>query len=120
MSDLIRVVDLEVHACLGVPEEERARPQRLLITLEMEVGDFGPAARADDVALTINYAEVAERAKAFAVSRPRRLLETFASDLADELLAAFPIRRLRLEVKKFILPDARHVSVEIERMGRKA
>ncbi len=115
MSDLIRIADLEVWTRLGVPEEERAQSQRLLVTLTMSVDDIGPAARADDVRLTINYADVAAKVKNFAAARPRRLLETFAGELADELLAAFPMRHLRLEVKKFVLPDARHVSVEIER-----
>jgi dihydroneopterin aldolase len=120
MSDLIRIADLEAWTRLGVPNEERAKPQMLLVTLTMTVDDIGPAARTDDVRLTINYADVATKVKDFAAARPRRLLETFAAELADELLAAFPIRHLRLEVKKFVLPDARHVAVEIERPGRKA
>jgi dihydroneopterin aldolase len=119
MSDLIRIVDLEVHAHLGVPEDERAHPQRLLVTLALEMGDFGPAARADDIALTLDYSELTEQVKRIAAAHPRQLLETFASDLADELLAAFPIHRLRLEVKKFVLPNTRYVSVEIERAARK-
>jgi dihydroneopterin aldolase len=120
MFDLIRIADLEVWTRIGVPDEERAQPQRLLVTLAMSVDDVGPAARQDDVGLTINYADIAAQVKDFAAARPRRLLETFAHELADELLAAFPLRHLRLEVKKFVLPDARHVSVEIERAGRKA
>jgi dihydroneopterin aldolase len=120
MSDLIHIADLEVWTHIGVPNEERAQPQMLRVTLVISVDDIGPAARADDVELTINYADVAARVKDFATARPRRLLETFANDLADELLAAFPMQHLRLEVKKFVLPDARHVSVEIERPVRKA
>jgi FolB domain-containing protein len=118
MSDLIRVVDLEVWTRIGVPEEERAKPQRLLLTLEMQTGDIGPAAAADDISLTIDYFRVAEHIQAFAAERPRKLLETFAEQLAAVLLDRFPIRSLRLEVKKFILPDARHISVEIERPRR--
>jgi dihydroneopterin aldolase len=118
MSDLIRIVDLEVHTRLGVPEEERAQPQRILVTLALEVNDFGAAARADDVSLTVDYAAVAAYIKRFASERPRRLIETFSNELAGELLAAFPIRRLQLQVKKFILPEARYVAVEIERAAR--
>jgi FolB domain-containing protein len=120
MSDLIRIADLEVWTRIGVPDEERAQPQRLLVTLTLSVGDMGPAARKDDVRLTIDYADVAAKVKAFASARPRRLLEAFADELADELLGVFPMSHLRLEVKKFILSDARHVAVEIERPGRKA
>jgi dihydroneopterin aldolase len=117
MSDLIRIVDLEVWTRIGVPEEERAQPQRLLVTVTISAGDLGPAARADDVGLTINYADVAARVKEFAAAQPRKLLETFAAGIADDLLAVFPMRRIHLEVKKFVLPEARHVSVELERDG---
>ena len=119
MSDLIRIVDLEVAARIGVPDEERARPQRLLVTLEMRVDDFGEAAAADDVALSVDYSDVAQYINHFATERPRKLLETFAEELADGLLNAFHIRRLRLEIRKFALPHTRHVAVEIERKAKK-
>jgi 7,8-dihydroneopterin aldolase/epimerase/oxygenase len=115
MSDLIRIVDLEVWAHLGVPEAERATPQRLLVSLEMQVGGFSRAAMADDVTLTIDYFIVAQRIKAIASERPRRLLETLAEEIAANLIRDFPIPKLTLEIKKFILPDAHHVSVKIER-----
>ncbi len=119
MSDLIRVVDLEVWTRIGVPDEERAQPQRLLVTLEMRVEDFGPAAATDDISRTIDYFTVAQYVKNFAQERPRKLLETFAEQLAGGLLGAFPIRKITLEVKKFILPDPRYVSVEIERKSKR-
>jgi dihydroneopterin aldolase len=119
MSDLIRIVDLEAWTRIGVTAGERSQPQMLLVTLTMSVDDIGLAARRDDLRLTLDYAEIAATVKKFGSGKVRRLVETFAVDLADELLAAFPIRHLRLEVKKFILKDARHIAVEIEREGRK-
>ena len=115
MSDLIRVIDLEVWANIGVPEEERAHAQRLLVSLEMKVAGFAEAAASDDVSLTVNYHTVAQRVKAFAAERPCKLLETLAENIATDLLEAFPIKKLTLEIKKFILPDAQYVSVQIER-----
>jgi FolB domain-containing protein len=115
MSDLIRVVDLEVWTHLGVPEEERAHPQKLLVSLEMTIDSFAGAAKADDVSLTIDYFAIAQRVKSFTAERPRRLLETLAEEIAADLLKTFPIKKLTLEIKKFILPDARYVSVKIER-----
>jgi len=41
--DTIIIQDLEVHYRVGVPEAERAEPQRLLLTLEMTT-DFTTAA----------------------------------------------------------------------------
>jgi dihydroneopterin aldolase len=116
MSDLIRIVDLEIQTRIGVPEEERAQPQRLLVTLEMEVDDFARAAATDEIALTVNYYGVVQRVKSLANEKSRKLLETFAEELAHDLLGAFAIHKLRLEVKKFILPETRYVSVVVERM----
>jgi dihydroneopterin aldolase len=115
MSDLIRVVDLEVFAHIGVPDTERREPQRLLISLEMSVDSFSHAAGTDNLAWTINYAHVAEHVKKITAHRARKLLETLAEEIAADLLKAFPIRKITLEIKKFVLPDAQYVSVKIER-----
>ena len=115
MSDLIRVVDLEVFARVGVPDEERREAQRLLISLEMSVSSISHAAGTDNLARTINYFDVAQHVKAFAAERARKLIETLAEELAAELLKSFPIKTVTLEIKKFVLPDARYVSVQIER-----
>jgi dihydroneopterin aldolase len=115
MSDLIRVVDLEVRAHIGVPDDERKRPQKLLITLEIAVENLRRAAKNDDIAATVDYFAVTERVKALAATKPRKLLETLAEDIAAELLASFPIPAITIEIKKFILSGARWVSVQITR-----
>lgn len=115
MFDLIRVVDLEVWTHIGVPDEERAQPQRLLITVEIRGGDFRRAAKADDVRQTVDYAAVAQWIRNTAEERPRHLIETLAEDISARLSKVFPIDNLMVEIKKFILPDAQYVSVVIER-----
>ena len=105
MSDLIRVIDLEVYARIGVPEAERIEPQRLLISLEMSVDSFARAAATDDLAGTINYAEVAERVKQVTAKRERKLIETLAEEIATDILKTYPVQKIVLEIKKFILPD---------------
>jgi dihydroneopterin aldolase len=115
MSDLIRVIDLEVFAYIGVPDAERHEAQRLLISLEMSIDSFAHAAGTDDLARTINYFDVVQHVKNIAAKRSRKLLETLAEEMAFDLLKAFPIKKLTLEIKKFILPEARYVSVKIER-----
>ena len=116
MSDLIRVIDLEVHAHIGVPDAERREPQRLLITLEMATDSFSHAAGTDNVAWTVNYADVVQRVKKITAHHARKLLETLAEEIAADLLKSFPaIRKITLEIKKFILPETQYVSVKIER-----
>ena len=115
MSDLIRVVDLEVYSHIGVPDAERGEPQRLLISLEMSIDSFSEAAGTDNLAWTVNYADVAERVKHLTATCARKLLETLAEEIAADLLKSFPIKKITLEIKKFVLPDAQYVSVKIER-----
>jgi dihydroneopterin aldolase len=115
MPDLIRVIDLEIFARMGVPDAESRDPQRLLISLEMSIDSFSHAAATDNLARTVNYDEVVHHVKNFIAERRRRLLETLAEEMAFDLLKAFPIKKITLEIKKFVVPDARYVSVKIER-----
>ena len=115
MSDLIRVIDLEVFAYIGVPDAERHEPQRLLISLDISVDSFSHAAGTDNLAWTINYVDVVQHVKNLVARRQRKLLETLAEELAHDLLKSFPIKRITLEIKKFVLPDTQYISVKIER-----
>jgi dihydroneopterin aldolase len=110
----ITIHDLEIWCEIGVPEAERERPQRLLVTVEMEV-DCGPAARDDDMAKTVDYASVAETIKREAVAHPRKLVETLAENIARCVLESFDVRQVTLELEKFSFKDARSVSVRITR-----
>lgn len=108
----ISLVDLEVFYCVGVPDEERARPQRLLLTIEME-GDFSAAAKSDSIAETINYFAVSQRLLAFGEGKSWKLIEKLAVDICDMILAEFAPERISVEVKKFPIPRARYVSVVV-------
>jgi dihydroneopterin aldolase len=120
MSDLIRIVDLEITAKIGVPDEERRTPQRLLVSLDLTVDSFLHAAAKDDIARTLDYYHVTVRVTEIASLKPRKLLETLAEDLASDLLKTFPIRKIGLEIKKFILPNTKYVSVIVERFAAKS
>ena len=114
MPDLIHIEALEVRSCIGVPEEERAAPQRLTVTLTLEPNaDF--RALGDRIEATVDYAAVCEAVKALAAERPRRLVETLAEEIAGALLGRFAIRRVAVEVRKFILPETDCVAIRIER-----
>ncbi len=115
MPDLIRIVDLEVWTHIGVPDAERAHSQRLLISLDMTIDSFAHAASTDNVAWTVDYAEVSRHVQQLATRKPRKLIETLAEEIAADLFKGFPIRTLAVEVKKFVLPDTQYVAVKIER-----
>jgi FolB domain-containing protein len=112
--DVIRICDLEVFFRVGVPEEERARPQRLLLDITME-HDFTAAAGSDDLTKTINYFAVTQRLLKFGEGREWKLIEKLAEDIARSILSEFRAVAVRVEVKKFIIPETRYVSVSVER-----
>ena len=112
--DKIIIHELAVSYHVGVPDAERANPQRLLLTVEMEQ-DFAAAAAGDDLTRTIDYYAVSQRLLRFGEGRSWKLIETLAVEMAGMVLTDFAAQSVRVEVKKFIIPEARHVAVEVVR-----
>jgi dihydroneopterin aldolase len=110
----INIVDLEVFYQVGVTDEERAKPQRLLITVEMDF-DFTTAAMSDRVEKTINYFDVAQELLKYGERRSWKLLEKLATNLAEHIMARFKPETVQVEVKKFPISQARYVSVMVGR-----
>lgn len=118
MTDHIRITDLEVPTCIGVHAWERRVRQTLLIDLELPV-DIRHAAASDDLILTLDYTAVGERVRAFGAASERLLIETFAEDLAADLLIAFDLGWVKLSVQKpGAIADAAPVRLSIERQAR--
>jgi dihydroneopterin aldolase len=113
-GDVVRLEQVEVLAHIGVPDDERSRPQRLTISVTL-----WPMKQAselnDDINRAVNYAEVCDEVRRFVQSRRDRLIETLADALAQQLLATFELRRITIELRKYILPDVQFVSVRVTR-----
>ena len=56
----ITIVDLEVFYRVGVTDEERSRPQRLLLTIDIKY-DFSSAAVSGRIGRSIDYHEVTKQ-----------------------------------------------------------
>ncbi len=113
-EDSIAITALGVVCRVGVPEEERAVPQRLELDLVLwPRRDFRELG--DRLEGTVDYGAVALRCRELAASQPRQLIETLAGELAVALLAGWPLRAVRVTVRKFILPDCGSVSVTVLR-----
>jgi dihydroneopterin aldolase len=106
----ILIKGLSVECRVGVPDGERAHPQRLLIDVLL-VPRTAFADLHEDLARTADYDAAARRIAAVAAERPRRLIETLASDLTDMLLREFPVASATVEIRKFILPQTEYVAV---------
>lgn len=110
----IAIVDLEVNYSIGVTDQERAKPQKLLLTIELSF-DFTAAAMTDRVEKTINYQRVADDLLQFGQGRSWRLLEKLVSNIADRILTEYEPDSVYVEAKKFVIPEARHVSASLVR-----
>jgi dihydroneopterin aldolase len=113
-SDWIHIEQLEISTHIGVPEKERSTPQRLTVSIS-----FWPYCEqrdmADRIDNTVNYSIVAEETKNFVRDQSTSLIETLADRLAMHLLKTFRIQKVTVELRKFPLEDAKHVSVTITR-----
>ena len=112
--DTITISDLEVFYQVGITEEERSRPQRLLVTVEM-THDFTAAAARDNLAETIDYFAVSQRLLRFGDGCHWELIETLGAEVAAMVLDEFGPKTVAVEVKKFVISNANYVSVKLLR-----
>jgi FolB domain-containing protein len=114
LPDEIHIEQLDVFTRVGVPEEERANPQRLTVSISFwsnqQTSDL-----ADHIERTVNYSTVAEETKNFVRDQSVSLIETLAERLVSHLLKNFPIQKVTIELRKFALQDAKYVSVTVTR-----
>ncbi len=116
--DTVLIESLGVDTVIGVYDWERRITQRLEIDLELAT-DIRPAAQADDISLTLDYAAISARIGDFAARHELALVETFAERLAETLRDEFGIPWLRLTVRKpGAMASAASVGVRIERGNR--
>ena len=113
----IIIKDLEVFYHVGVPDVERAQPQRLLVSVEME-HDFYEAAKTDDLTKTIDYFAVSQRLLKFGEGRSWKLIEKLANDIADMVVQEFHASAVTVEIKKFIIPEAQFVAVRLVKQAK--
>lgn len=111
-DEWIEIADLEVKSKIGVSEKEREYFQRLLVCLRFQIGARFRDLQ-DGFEKTVDYASVAATVEQIAEANKAHLLETLVSNIADGLMERFAIRRLELELKKFVLPNASWVSCRL-------
>jgi FolB domain-containing protein len=119
VSDHILVHGLRVETRVGWTDEERARPQAVLVDLDVEI-DATSAARSDDLGDTVDYAKVVAEVAREVSSREERLLEALAAGVADVVSAMKGVKGVSVEVAKEIVPvpeEVGRVAVRVERPG---
>jgi len=112
--DEIEIRRLKVSTHIGVPEEERSEVQDLWISVWMQPSQ-GFCGLRDEVSNTVDYHRVSIELAGLAAAKPRHLIETMATDIAEHLLSTYPLSSVEVKVEKRILPDADFVAVKIRR-----
>lgn len=116
LTILLEALEVECH--IGASEEERAQPQRLHLTLQLEaIAPEGPAGRfSDEIYEVLDYAAVRTMARETCRANHFKLLESLADLIARRCLE--DPRVLSAEVtltKPDIFPDCKAAGVRLKR-----
>ena len=107
---LIKIIGLKVSSYVGVPDKEREQRQDLLIDVTIKPSNSLQDLN-DNIEDTVDYFLVAQKIKEIASIGERKLIETLAEEIIDSIRSFFVVDEVEVEVKKFILDDAKYVSV---------
>ena len=109
------IKDLVVRGIIGVKDEEREKPQKILINITA-FNDTRRAADSDDLADCVDYSALARKLTAHAETAARFTVEALANDLASICLEHELVERVIVRVEKpAAVRSAASVGVEIER-----
>lgn len=109
------VRDLLLDALIGIYPEERVKPQKLLVNLELWVAET-PGEPPRSYAEVVCYENLVKRTKALLAEGHVDLVETLAERLAAICLEDDRVLRTRVRVEKpEAIAEAAGVGVEIER-----
>ena len=115
--DAIFVRGLVAETRVGVPEEERAAPQTVILDVELYL-DLRAAGHSDDLNETLDYGAVTAGLVDLLGTIETKLLEHLAERMASYLLGLGKLRRVVVQVTKAsppIVETTEAVGVRIER-----
>lgn len=113
--DKVFIKGLSIQTTIGFFAWEKEIKQTLVIDLAMG-WDTSKAAENDELAKTLDYADISEKIAEFANQNPVDLIETLAERMATFLMDTYQIPWLKLSIgKPGAVHNAQTVGVEIER-----
>ena len=113
--DKVFIKGLHIQTTIGFFQWEKEIKQTLVIDVAM-AWDTAKAAINDELAKTLDYAEISIAIEKFANDNPVDLLETLAERMANFLMSTYHIPWLQLTIgKPGAIHNANTVGVEIER-----
>lgn len=103
---------LRVSCRIGVPDEERARPQTIILDVDAE-RDLTAASASDELSDTLDYGTLTSAVAGVAEKTETRLLEHMAELVAECVLGFRGIERVTVSVAKEKAP----IPEEVEAVG---
>ncbi len=94
----LRLNGIEVDCIIGERTDERVRTQRLLVYVELEVGE--KACETDELSDTVDYAALTERIRAALVAAKCRMIERAAKVVRDTCAAEAGVGSVKVRVVK--------------------
>jgi 7,8-dihydroneopterin aldolase/epimerase/oxygenase len=99
MADRIELRGLQVRGRHGVFEHEQRDGQHFVVDITVWI-DLDRAAVSDDLADTLDYGELAERAAAIVGGPPKKLIEAVAGAVADDVMRDERVHAVEVVVHK--------------------
>jgi len=113
--DKVYIEGLTIQTTIGFYQWEKEIKQKLVIDLQMG-WNTRAAAENDELAKTLDYAQISQEIETFANNNPVDLIETLVERLAEHLMTSYHIPWLKLKIgKPGAVFNAATVGVEIER-----
>jgi len=115
--DRIVIRDLRIPTRVGVTDEERSRPQPVLVNIEVGT-DLSAAGASDELADTVDYDRVITAVAGLLKTEEAKLLEHLADSIAALIVRFDGVRTVTVEILKEVPPvaeDVGPVGVSIER-----
>jgi dihydroneopterin aldolase len=115
MNFFIEIEDLKVDTIIGVFDEERLKPQTILISIKCQL-DLDHNQDLDNIENVTSYSDIKKEIVTFVSASQYKTLEKLITELKKQLDSQFPIKIEKLEINKIEIAkkyNAKKVSVSI-------
>lgn len=113
MNDCITIQDIEFWTCIGIPEQERAKKQRLSVTVNFYTSTK-KIAEQDSLHNAVDYALVTQDILQLAETT-RCTIERLAEDVASMVLQNYAPEKVEVRIEKYCVPKTVAVALSITR-----
>ena len=115
MNFFIEIEDLKVDTIIGVFDEERLKPQTILISIKCQL-DLDHNQDLDNIENITSYSDIKKEIVTFVSASQYKTLEKLFTELKKQLDNQFPIKIEKLEINKIEIAkkyNAKKVSVSL-------